>query len=54
MAAFKMEFEVQRMKCAGLDIHKNKITAAIINTDPLALEAGYKVRNFSPRYMQLN
>ena len=47
MAALKLEFEVKRLKCAGLDVHKNMIMAAIIDTDPKTLEATYKVRKFS-------
>ena len=47
MAALKLEFEVKRLKCAGLDVHKNMIMAAIIDTDPETLEASYKVRKFS-------
>lgn len=47
MAAFRSEFEVKRMRCAGLDVHKTMIMAAIVDTDPLTLEASYKVRKFS-------
>lgn len=47
MAAFKSEFEVKRLRCAGLDVHKNMIMAAIIDTDPQTLEASYKVRKFT-------
>lgn len=47
MAAFKSEFEVKRLKCAGLDVHKKVIVAAIIDTHPETLEASYKVKKFS-------
>ena len=47
MAAFKSEFEVKRLKCAGLDVHKSMVVAAIIDTHPETLEASYKVKKFS-------
>ena len=47
MAAYKAEFEVKRLKCAGLDVHKTMVMAAVIDTDPVTLEASYKVRKFS-------
>ena len=47
MAAYKTEFEVKRLKCAGLDVHKKTIVAAIIDTHPETLEASYKVKKFS-------
>lgn len=47
MAAFKSEFEVKRLRCAGLDVHKKLVVAAIIDTDPETLEASYRVKKFS-------
>lgn len=47
MAAYKTEFEVKRLRCAGLDVHKKTIVAAIIDTHPETLEASYKVKKFS-------
>lgn len=47
MAAFKSEFEVKRMRCAGLDVHKTMVMAAIIDTDPNTLEPSFKTRKFS-------
>ena len=47
MAAFKSGFEVKRLKCAGLDVHKKIVVAAIVDTHPETLEASYKVKKFS-------
>lgn len=42
-----MEFEVIRQKCAGLDVHKKSVVAAVCTSDPVTLEASYKVKSFS-------
>ena len=42
-----MEFNVTYFKCAGLDIHKKTVVAAVATTDPVTLEASYKVKSFS-------
>lgn len=33
--------------CCGLDVHKNSVVASIAVTDPVTLEATYKVKSFS-------
>ncbi len=42
-----MDFEVIRPKCAGLDVHKKSVVAAVCISDPVTLEATYKVKTFS-------
>lgn len=42
-----MDFEVIRPKCAGLDVHKKSVVAALCTSDTVTLEASYKVRTFS-------
>ncbi|MEF9942546.1 MAG: hypothetical protein RR678_11375 [Lachnospiraceae bacterium] len=42
-----MDFEVKRLTCAGLDVHKKSVAAAICITNPVTLEATYKTKVFS-------
>lgn len=42
-----MDFEVVHLICAGLDIHKKSVAAAVCITDPVTLEAKYNVKSFS-------
>ena len=42
-----MDFEVIRQKCAGLDVHKKSVVAAVCTSDPITLEASYQVKVFS-------
>lgn len=42
-----MDFDVVHLICAGLDVHKNSVVAAIAVTDPTTLEATYTVKSFS-------
>jgi len=42
-----MDFEVKRLICAGLDVHKRSVAAAVCTTDPTTLEATYKTKVFS-------
>lgn len=42
-----MDFEVKRLICAGLDVHKRSVAAAIRITNPETLEATYKTKIFS-------
>jgi len=39
--------ELTYLICAGLDVHKKTVVASIATTDPLTLEADYKVKSFS-------
>ena len=48
-----MDFEVKHLICAGLDVHKKTIVAAVCMTDPVTLEAAYKVKSFSPTIRRL-
>lgn len=41
-----MSFEVIHPKCAGLDVHKKSVVAAVCTSDPVTLEASYKVKVF--------
>lgn len=42
-----MEFEVKRLICAGLDVHKRSVAAAVCITDSTTLEATYIAKVFS-------
>lgn len=48
-----MNFEVKHLICAGLDVHKKTVVAAICTTDPVTLEATYKVKPFSTNNSQI-
>lgn len=48
-----MDFEVKHLICAGLDVHKKTIVAAVCMTDPVNLEAAYKVKSFSTNNSQI-
>ena len=48
-----MDFEVKHLICAGLDVHKKTIVAAVCMTDPVTLEAAYKVKSFSTNNRRL-
>ena len=48
-----MDFEVKHLICAGLDVHKKTIVAAVCMTDPVTLEAAYKVKSFSTNNSQI-
>jgi len=41
------QFEVIRPKCAGLDVHKKSIVAAICTSDPVTLTATYQTKVFN-------
>ena len=41
------QFEVIRPKCAGLDVHKKSVVAAVCTSDPVTLTASYKTRVFN-------
>ena len=41
------QFEVIRPKCAGLDVHKKSVVAAVCTSDPITLTASYKTKVFS-------
>lgn len=49
-----MDFEVIRPLCAGLDVHKKTVVAAVCSTDPVTLEASYTVKSFSTNNSQLH
>lgn len=40
------QFEVVRPKCAGLDVHKKSVVAAICSSDQVTLTASYKTKVF--------
>ncbi len=40
------QFEVIRPKCAGLDVHKKSVVAAVCTSDPVTLTASYKTKVF--------
>ncbi len=40
------QFEVLRPKCAGPDVHKKSIVAAVCTSDPVTLAASYKTKVF--------
>jgi transposase len=42
-----MDFEVVHLICAGLDVHKKSVVAAVCFTNPVTLEAKYNVKSFS-------
>ena len=48
-----MDFEVKHLICAGLDVHKKTVAAAVCITDPVTLEATYKVKSFSTNNSQI-
>ena len=48
-----MNFEVKHLICAGLDVHKKTVVAAVCITDPVTLEAAYKVKSFSTSNSQI-
>ena len=48
-----MDFEVKHLICAGLDVHKKTVVAAVCITDPVTLEAAYKVKSFSTNNSQI-
>ena len=48
-----MDFEVKHLICAGLDVHKKTIVAAVCMTDPVTLEAAYKMKCFSTNNSQI-
>lgn len=41
------QFEVIRPKCAGLDVHKKTVVAAVCTSDPVTLTASYKTKVFN-------
>lgn len=41
-----MDFKVVYLICAGLDVHKKSVTAAVCITNPLTLQAKYIVKKF--------
>lgn len=41
------QFEVIRPKCAGLDVHKKSVVAAVCTSDPVTLTASYKTKVFN-------
>ena len=41
------QFEVIRPKCAGLDVHKKSVVAAVCTSDPVTLTAAYKTKVFN-------
>ena len=41
------QFEVLRPLCAGLDVHKKSVVAAVCTSDPLILTASYKTKVFN-------
>ena len=42
------QFEVIRPKCAGLDVHKKSVVAAVCTSDPVTLTASYKTKVLTP------
>lgn len=40
------QFEIIRPKCAGLDVHKKSVVAAVCTSDPITLTASYKTKTF--------
>ena len=40
------QFEVIHPKCAGLDVHKKSVVAAVCISDPVTLTASYKTNVF--------
>lgn len=48
-----MDFEVKYLICAGLDVHKKTVVAAICTTDPVTLKATYIVKSFSTNNSQI-
>ena len=40
------QFEVIQPKCAGLDVHKKSVVAAVCISDPVTLTASYKTKVF--------
>lgn len=40
------QFEVIRPKCAGLDVHKKSVVAAVCTSDPITLTASYNTKTF--------
>ena len=42
-----LQFEVIRPKCAGLDVHKKSVVAAVCTSDPVTLTASYKTKVFN-------
>ena len=40
------QFEVIHPKCAGLDVHKKSVVAAVCTSDPVTLTASYKTKVF--------
>jgi transposase len=42
-----LDFDVVHLICAGLDVHKKSVVAAVAVTDPVTLEATYTVKSFS-------
>ena len=41
------QFEVIRPKCAGLDVHKKSVVAAVCTSDSVTLTASYKTKVFN-------
>ena len=41
------QFEIIRPKCAGLDVHKKSVVAAVCTSDPVTLTASYKTKVFN-------
>ena len=48
-----MDFEVKHLICAGLDVHKKTVVAAVCTTDSITLEATFKVKSFSTNNSQI-
>lgn len=48
-----MDFEVKHLICAGLDVHKKTVVAAVCTTDSVTLEATFKVKSFSTNNSQI-
>lgn len=42
-----LQMEVIRLKCAGLDVHKKSVVAAVCTSDPVTLTASYKTKVFT-------
>ncbi len=41
------QFEVIRPLCAGLDVHKKSVVAAVCTSDPVTLTASYNTKVFN-------
>ena len=41
------QFEIIRPKCAGLNVYKKSVVAAVCTSDPVTLTASYKTKVFN-------